>query len=190
MDNVKILKCKDRYNINSIIFIISSWKKDIIDLGYSRHRKISSQSKILLPTKNNQIDFEFMESFIADLEAYLIVTGLKDYKLNIEEIEALNNIDKIIWKEQKMGDLFERVKKLQYKAKELPKEPTDNYILPLLTSSFMNQGLNYYAPKTNATVLKNVISIPYNSDVYRSYYQSREFFVLSELMLLSGKIKI
>lgn len=48
-----------------------------------------------------------------------------------------------------MGELFDRVKtkKLPYKAKDLPKEPNGNYILPALTSSFMNQGLNYYLPQ-------------------------------------------
>lgn len=40
--------------------------------------------------------------------------------------------------------------------------------------------MNYYIPKDGATVLKNVISIPSNSDVYRAYYQSREFTVLSD----------
>ncbi len=33
--------------------------------------------KIQLPIKNGKIDFDFMESFIAELEAYLLATGLK-----------------------------------------------------------------------------------------------------------------
>ncbi len=44
------------------------------------------KEKIQLPTKNGEIDFEFMEKFIAELEAerlaeleaYLTATGLKD----------------------------------------------------------------------------------------------------------------
>jgi hypothetical protein len=57
---------------------------------------------------------------------------------------------------------------------------TDTYTLPCLTSSFKNQGLNYFVPKEGATILKNVISIPSNSDVYRAYFQSNEFTVLSD----------
>lgn len=53
-------------------------------------------------------------------------------------------------------------------------------MLPCLTSSFNNQGLNYFAPKDGATILKNVISIPSNSDVYRAYFQTNEFTVLSD----------
>lgn len=156
-------------------------------------------SQIILPQKNNEIDFEFIESFVAELEAqrfseleaYLNVTGLKDYKLKDVEISAIDNLKKVKWQELKIGDYFERVKtkKLPYKAKKLPKEPTGEYILPVLTSSFMNQGLNYFAPKTGATIIKNVISIPSNSDVYRSYYQSREFSVLSDAYAIEWKDK-
>lgn len=152
--------------------------------------QIYKDMSIELPTKNGSIDFDFMESFIAELEAeriaeleaYLLATGLKDYELTQEEQKALANLDALTWQEFKMIDLFERIstKILPYKAKELPTEPNAEYKLPCLTSSFQNQGLNYYVPEDGATVLKNVISIPSNSDVYRAYFQSRDFTVLSD----------
>lgn len=97
-----------------------------------------------------------------------------------KEVKIQCEVEK--WQEFRMGDLFDRVKtkKLPYKAKELPKEPQGEFSLPALTSSFMNQGLNYYVPEEGATVLQNVISIPSNSDVYRAYFQSQEFTVLSD----------
>ncbi|MDU6877860.1 MAG: restriction endonuclease subunit S [Clostridium botulinum] len=145
---------------------------------------------IELPLNNKNIDFEFMENFIheletervGELESYLTAEGLKDCELTEEEERAINSFNEVEWKEYQMKFLFERIKtkKLPYKAKELPREPREEYILPCLTSSFMNQGLNYFAPKENATILKNVISIPSNSDVYRAYFQSRDFTVLSD----------
>ena len=51
----------------------------------------------------------------------------------------------------------------------------------------MNQGLNNYDPKEGATVLKNVFSIPSNSDVYRSYFQSNDFTVLSDAYAIKWK---
>ena len=69
---------------------------------------------------------------------------------------------------------------MPYKADDLPKQVTDTYTLPCLTSSFRNQGLNYFAPREDATILDNVVSLPSNSDVYRAYYQSNEFTVLSD----------
>ena len=163
-------------------------------------------TKIQLPIKDGKIDFDFMDSFVAELEAqrvaelsaYLKVSGYDNYELSAEELDALRRFSSLEdrnWGTYKVGTLFERVetKKLPYKAKELPKQPSEDYVLPCLTSSFQNQGLNYYAPKTGATVLSNVISIPSNSDVYRAYYQSREFTVLSDSYAIrwkSEKIKI
>ena len=154
--------------------------------------------KVLLPiTQSNAIDFDFMESFIAELEAeriaelsaYLSVSGLDNYKLSDQELKALGDIGSVTWREYRMGDLFEKkkTKRLPYKAKELPTEATGKYILPCLTSSFKNQGLNYYAPAVGATVLKSVITIPQNSDVYRAYYQSSEFTVLSDAYAIDWK---
>ena len=158
------------------------------------------QHKIKLPLKNGEIDFDFMESFIAELEAqriaelsaYLKVSGFDNYELSDEELNALQKFAELgddNWGTYTVGNLFEKVttKKLPYKAKELPKQPTNDYVLPCLTSSFQNQGLNYYAPKEGATVISNVISLPSNSDVYRAYYQSREFTVLSDSYAIQWK---
>lgn len=164
--------------------------------------KVFCSTKIQLPIRNGKIDFDFMESFVAELEAqrvaelsaYLTVSGYDNYELSSEELDALrifSNQNDNDWGTYTVGNLFERVetKKLPYKAKELPKQPMDDYILPCLTSSFQNQGLNYYAPKSGATVLSNVISIPSNSDVYRAYYQTRDFTVLSDAYAIRWKVK-
>lgn len=148
-----------------------------------------------------KIDFDFISSFIAELEAerikeleaYLKVTGFNNYELTKEEQDSLAVIGtkNVQWHDFKMEELFEKIPtiKLPYKAKELPKEATEKFVLPCLTSSFMNQGLNYYVPKEGATILKNVISIPSNSDVYRAYFQSNEFTVLSDAYAIRWKDK-
>lgn len=150
-----------------------------------------------LPTKNGEIDFAFMESLVAELEAghiaeletYLVTSWLQDYTLTDAEKRALEEFEsgKFAWGEFRIWELFERIstKKLPFKADELTQEPTAEYTLPCLTSSFKNQGLNYFAPRENATILKNVISIPSNSDVYRAYFQSQEFTVLSDAYAIS-----
>ena len=141
---------------------------------------------IKLPVKDGKIDFDFMESFIAErvaeLSAYLKISGLDNYELSQQEIKALEKLKTISWNKYKIGKLFDKIKtkKLPYKAKKLPTSPSGKNILPCLTSSFKNQGLNYYAPIDGATILKNVITIPQNSDVYRAYYQSKDFTVLSD----------
>lgn len=184
--------------------------------GYDNYPRIETlkNDKIKLPIKNNKIYFDFMDKFITELEnerivnlkKYLLELELKDYTLTDEEQEFIGNtneiskdinslinnkLKKIEWCEYRIGDLFDRIKtnKLPYKAKELPSNAIGKYVLPCLTSSFMNQGLNYFVPKENATILKNVISIPSNSDVYRAYYQSKDFTVLSDAYAICWKDK-
>lgn len=201
LDNVKVL-LPSIHNIRCLLWIITAWQKQIPNLGYARHWKIAKNCIVELPTRDGEIDFDFMESFVAELEAqrvaelsaYLTVSGYDNYELSTEELDALQRFAELNddnWGTYTVGNLFEKVstKKLPYKAKELPKQPTDDYVLPCLTSSFQNQGLNYYAPKAGASVLSNVISIPSNSDVYRAYYQSKDFTVLSDAYAIRWKSK-
>ncbi len=191
------------FNRRIAAFIISSCRIATLkkyDYGHKFNRAAMAKTKIQLPIINGEIDFEFMESFIAELEAqrvaelsaYLKVSGYENYELSAEELDALQRfaeLDDDNWGTYTVGKLFEKVttKKLPYKAKELPKQPTDDFVLPCLTSSFQNQGLNYYVPKAGATVISDVISIPSNSDVYRAYYQSRDFTVLSDSYAIQWK---
>ena len=203
-DKIKVLRPKfSGFNKNNAQFFLVAMRKpfELFSWGTSSYNvEIIKNQKIVLPIKDGEIDFDFMESFVAELEAqrvaelsaYLTVSGYDNYELSAEELDALQRfveLDDDNWGTYTICNLFEKVaaKKLPYKAKELPKQPTDDYILPCLTSSFQNQGLNYYAPKAGATVLSNVISIPSNSDVYRAYYQTRDFTVLSDAYAIRWK---
>lgn len=201
-DKIKILKSKDPnfHKGNALFFLISiqrafsgfSWGSQ------SFSENIIKRMDIVLPqTKDGNIDYAFMEKIVRELEAsclrelegYLLATGLNNYVLTGSEQSALRDFKNLRWQEFLMDDLFEKVKtkNLSYKAKDLPKQPESNYTLPCLTSSFMNQGLNYYAPRNGATILNNVISIPSNSDVYRAYYQPNDFTVLSDAYAIRWK---
>ncbi|TNH34579.1 N-6 DNA methylase [Campylobacter helveticus] len=54
-----------------------------------------SKEFITLPVLNEQIAFDFMESYIKELEAYLKVTGLDDYTLTPKEQEALKAFENL-----------------------------------------------------------------------------------------------
>lgn len=199
--NMFVLKTKDNRLAQQHMYMLALLNKSLSKFtgGYSGYptQATLKKLKLTLPAKNLKIDFDFMEDFMteleqarmAKLEEYLSVTGLKDEQLTVEEKQVLHEFDKLEWDEYRIGDLFERIKtkKLPYKADELPKQAMGKYVLPCLTSSFKNQGLNYFAPKEGATILKNVISIPSNSDVYRAYFQSRDFTVLSDAYAIRWK---
>ena len=125
-DGVLVLKEKTPVIKNAKIGLTfrSSLQKNLTQFCYSNTVSASklSKIKISLPTKDGNIDFAFMENFIAELEAqrvvelevqrkteleaYLAVTGLKDYTLTEEEEETLNSLDKVEWKEYKIVDIF------------------------------------------------------------------------------------
>ncbi len=99
-------------------------------------------------------------------------------------IGPLNSqLNAIKWGEFRLGDLFEKIiiKPLSYQTTQLPKEKTPTHELPALTAGILNQGLNNFVPKENATILKNVISISANgANTGATFYQSHEFCVLQD----------
>ena len=122
MDNVKVLVPKFK-KVEALLFICSAWQKAIPQMGYCRHWTKAQNVKFFLPTKNGEIDFDFMERFVAELEAqrvaeleaYLTATGLKDYKLTAAEQKALDDFENNSgsnWQEFKLIDIF-KVKNTQ-----------------------------------------------------------------------------
>ena len=79
MDNVKVLTA-EIHNYNVLLFIITSWLRNIPDLGYARHWSIAETSKIHLPiTTNGEPDWQYMEDYMKRQldEAELAVSQLQ-----------------------------------------------------------------------------------------------------------------
>ena len=99
-NKVKILIPKfENFNKIKALFIVSIYQKALAHLtwGIGSTTESIQEIKIPLPTIDSKIAFDFMESYIKELEAqriqeleaYLEVTGLNDYELNAQEREAL-----------------------------------------------------------------------------------------------------
>ncbi|MGN8538135.1 restriction endonuclease subunit S [Helicobacter pylori] len=162
-DNVKVLKPIKDFSIRILLFINTMWGKKIIDKGYARHWSLAKTAKIQLPLKptaNTQtlkdIDFHFMEKFIAELEqcrlaeleAYLKATGLENTTLSNDEENALNLFNGknsrggntpcgLTWQSFKLGDLFEIEKTLSFNKDALTQGQDYDYI----TRTSQNQGV-------------------------------------------------
>lgn len=79
MDNVKVLTT-EIHNYNILLFIITSWLRNIPDLGYARHWSIAETSKIHLPiTVDSEPDWRYMEDYMKRQfnEAELAVSQLQ-----------------------------------------------------------------------------------------------------------------
>jgi len=76
------------FMVNSLHFLSSMF-------GYENMcswSKIKDET-IQLPARNGEIDYEFMDRFIAELKAYLTITGLEDYTLTPEEEQAIKDFE-------------------------------------------------------------------------------------------------
>ncbi len=103
-------------NKNQNLFIVGSITKSISGkYGYnykSGWEKVKND-KIKLPIRNGKIDFDFIDNFIAELEAervaeleaYLIASGLDNCKLTKEEEQSLRDIQSFEWRDFSIVDI-------------------------------------------------------------------------------------
>lgn len=103
------------------------------------------QDKIQLPTKDGEIDLEFMETFIRELEegrinkltTYLTANGFDNCELSAAERKALADFDCVKWQEYKIGDLFEIENTASLNSDKLVQGCEYDYV----TRTSLNQGI-------------------------------------------------
>lgn len=135
--------------------------------------KIKSE-KIFLPQKDGKIDFDFMESFIAELEAervaelsaYLTVSGLDNYELSSEEKNALKNYSSLKWDTYNLKKLFGK----STRGKRLKGEDRIVGTLPFVTAGEASEGISAYISNKVEVFEKNTTTIDmFGSAKYRNY---------------------
>ncbi|MGL2433992.1 restriction endonuclease subunit S [Helicobacter pylori] len=168
----------------------------------------------LKPTANTQsledIDFDFMEKFIAELEqcrlaelqAYLKATGLENTTLSSDEENALNVFNNswegntpcgLTWQSFKLGDLFEKVSARFLgkgdKFKVTSKSITDTHNIPLVYCKKGNNGIMYWGKKGDFETYNNIISIIYNGVIATglTYAHRDEVGILAESYFIKFK---
>lgn len=131
---------------------------------------------IQLPIKNGDIDFEFMDGFIAELEAdriaeleaYLKSAGLDDYHLTAEEKSALDDLESgnLSWGEFTYKDIFNNIKQ----GRRLKKSDQIKGDIPFVMSGTTNTGVFDYISNPVAKFPKNSITIDiFGSAFYRNF---------------------
>ncbi|GAA9636980.1 type II restriction enzyme [Helicobacter pylori] len=176
--------------------------------------------KVILPLKPTasaqtlkDIDFNFMEKFIAELEqcrlaeleAYLKVTGLSNTTLSNDEENALNLFNGknsggggntpcgLTWQSFKLGDLFEKVSARFLgkgdKFKATSKSITDVHNIPLVYCKKGNNGIMYWGKKGDFETYSNIISIIYNGVIATglTYAHRDEVGILAESYFIKFK---
>ncbi|MGL2491444.1 restriction endonuclease subunit S [Helicobacter pylori] len=152
--------------------------------------------KVILPLKPtaktqtlNDIDFDFMEKFIAELEqcrlaelqAYLKATGLENTTLSSDEENALNVFNNSIggntpcgltWQSFKIVDIFEVKNTRNILARDVVK---DSGTTPYLCASKENNAVNSYI-NYNADFLDKGNCIFIGGKTFIVTYQQKDFY--------------
>ncbi len=163
----------------------------------------------LKPTANAQtlkdIDFNFMEKFIAELEqcrlaeleAYLKATGLLNTTLSSDEQNALNVFNNsmggntpcgLTWQSFKLGDLFEVLPyKKRFDANKVniyASKTKDTY--PYVVRTSLNNGIRGYL-KENTNFLNAGNTISFGQDTATMFYQEKPYFTGDKIKILRCK---
>ena len=144
------------------------------DYGNKFNRIAMNNTKIQLPTKNGQIDFEFMENFIAELEAerikelevYLLASGLKDYTLTSEEEKVLKDFENVKWDTFNLEKLFGK----STRGKRLKSSDRVSGSLPFVTAGETDEGVSAFIGNDVEIFSENSTTIDmFGSAKYRNY---------------------
>ncbi len=168
--------------------LLNALKRPLLSVLVRDIDKTFREQKIQLPLKPTaktqtleDIDFDFMEKFIAELEqcrlaeleAYLKATGLENTTLSSEEENALNLFNNsgggntpcgLTWQHFKLGDLFEKLdlkfkKKVFNKQKDISKVQTSEFDLPLVNAKNGDNGIMYYGRSSDFESAEMTIDI-------------------------------
>ncbi|HFI0782363.1 TPA: restriction endonuclease subunit S [Streptococcus suis] len=129
---------------------------------------------IALPKLGNQIDFDFMDSFIAELEAeriakleaYLKVSGLDNYELSVEELKALRDYDSIDFEEFEYQEVFDKI----VQGRRLKKDDQIPGDIPFVMSGVTNTGIVNFISNPVASFPRNSITLDiFGNAFYRPY---------------------
>ncbi len=215
--HARVFSLKPKFEINHKIGLFLS----TLFFGYPKkfgYENMCSWVKIkndkvilpLKPTANTQtlddIDFTFMEKFIAELEqcrlaelqAYLKATGLENTTLSSAEENALNLFNGnnsggntpcgLTWQHFKLGDLFEVLpSKKIYHANTIKIHDTQiENSYPYVVRATTNNGIKgFIVDDPTFTNEKNTLS--FAQDTFTVFYQKQPYFTGNKVKILKPK---
>jgi hypothetical protein len=179
-DGVLVLIAKDSFIKNKSIGLVfaSALTKKMFSFGYNNTVSAEKLNKITihLPTKDGKIDFDFIDSFIAELEAerlaeleaYLSITGLKNYTLTSEEERILREFEcgKFDWEIFNLEKLFGK----STRGKRLKSDDRTSGSLPFVTAGETDEGISAFISNDVDIFWENTTTIDmFGSAKYRNY---------------------
>lgn len=176
---IRMISPKFKPTKNSVLYfsvLLNKLKTKLLSVLVRDVESMFVNSSIQLPVKQGKPDFEFMESFIAELEAeriaeleaYLEVTGLSNCELTEDEQKALDDFtnDYVEWSEFSYQSLFSNIQQ----GKRLKKDDQKSGNLPFVMSGVTNTGVVNHIANSVFRFPKNSITVDiFGNAFYRNY---------------------
>lgn len=150
--------------------------------GSSRFNVDTLQEQIIqLPTKNGEIDFDFMERFIAELEeeriaeltAYLKVSGQDNYELSEKERKAIENYSNVSFEDVDLINIFDVKNTSNILSANIE---VNSGITPYLSASAANNSVSTYI-EYDPNYLEKGHCIFIGGKTFVVSYQKDDFFL-------------
>ena len=177
----------EKLNKRSIIYfstILNKQKDRLLSVLVRDVDKVFQNIKVQLPTQNEKINFDFMENFVAELEAqrtaeleaqrtaeleaYLSAAGLKDYTLTTEEVRALEawETEQVNFVKFAFREIFDNIKQ----GRRLKKDDQKPGDIPFVMAGVTNTGVVNHISNPVASFPENSITLDiFGNAFYRSY---------------------
>ncbi len=178
-DKIKILKpLYKEFNKKNAPLILAALQKAFGSFSWGRssfHVSRIEKQKMLLPvTAEKDIDFAFMECFVAELEkerieklsSYLKMHGFERYELSDKEKQALKEYDHMTWRTYRLEALFGK----STRGRRLKSADRVAGTLPFATAGEANEGISDFIGNRVHIFSKNTTTIDmFGSAKYRNY---------------------
>ncbi|MGH1977126.1 restriction endonuclease subunit S [Rothia sp. L_38] len=200
-DKIKILQPKiELFSKKNAQFFVAAINQSFSSFEWgvgSYSIKVIESQSIKLPVSGREIDFDFIESFLAELEAahlaeleaYLEASGLDNYILTPEEEAIVSNFDSLNWKEFSVEDIFEKISVKKVSKSDVQKNRSEIFATPVVYCKYGDNGIMYWAKNGVAEVRDNIISVVYNGAIAagKVYAQKESTGILAESYFISHK---
>lgn len=180
-NKVKVLMPKSfvKFDEKIQMVFVSAFQKALSDDTWGKGSTVDTiaETKITLPTQNNEIAFDYIEKFVETLEAerlqtleaYLVATGLKDTTLTDEERKShdlLGRAGSLSWKAFNLEVLFGK----STRGRRLKSADRVAGNLPFVTAGEADMGVSAFIGNDVRVFSQNTVTIDmFGSAKYRNY---------------------
>ena len=170
---------KNKYTALFITHAITS-QKDKYGYDYKMGTGRLKRQKIMLPVSDGEINYEYMENFIKNIEKKQFKNVLKYLGKYIHIM--YNHFDNVDWKEFFLDEICNINSGVRLTKANMNEGKT-----PFIGATDSNNGITNFVSNTNKSLDKNVLGVNYNGSVVENFYHPYECIFSDDVKRISFK---